>query len=260
MPVVFGPTCGPRQGPDGELYDYADAPRTTVTMSFLTQASALEAYLPPFCVLDGEPVVTVEHIELRDLEWLAGRTYSLLGVKYPVRYAGPSESVRGPFYAVLWENRPEPILSGREELGFAKLYCELPAPRVLRGRRQWAAVWDGHTFIELSVDNLRDAVPPAANPAIDGVIHHRYLPRVSATSEAEIEQMVLTPAGGATVRYESYQRGDAEVRFLPSTWEQLPTMFHIVNALAALPVLESRGASIAVTRGGKDLSDQRVLG
>jgi hypothetical protein len=36
-------------------------------------------------------------------------------------------------------------------------------------------------------------------------------------------------------------------------------MFHIVNALRDLPVLENRGASIVESQGGKDLSDQRRL-
>ena len=257
MPVVFGPTAGPRQAPDGSRFDYSQARRETASVSFLTDGAVLSRYLPPRCTLAGEPVVTVEHSTLFDLEWLAGRGYSLLNVKYPVEYRG-DERVSGPFLSVLWENLPEPILSGREELGYAKLFCELPPPRVLRGIRRYAAVWDGHEFMRLSINSLAESSPPPPSKA-DGVLHHRYLPRVSAEASSDIDQMVLSPSGGFSMRYVSFQRGTGSIEFIKSTWEQMPTMFHIVNALASLPVLENRGSSLACTIGYKDLSDQRVL-
>jgi hypothetical protein len=36
-------------------------------------------------------------------------------------------------------------------------------------------------------------------------------------------------------------------------------MYHVVNALAELPVIETRGGSLTVSRGGKTYRDQRVL-
>jgi hypothetical protein len=36
-------------------------------------------------------------------------------------------------------------------------------------------------------------------------------------------------------------------------------MYHVVNALSDLPILSSRGASIAITRGGKSNLDQQIL-
>jgi hypothetical protein len=258
MPFVFGPTVGPRQGPDGEVFDYSEAPRRSASVSFLTDAGVLSRYLPPRCELQGEPVVTVELAELLDLEWLAGRSYSMLGVRFPVAYRGESESVSGPFLAVLWENRPEPILSGREELGFAKLYAQLPPPRVLRGRHVYEASWEGHTFLTMTLSDLVDAKPPQSTPTQGGVLHHRYFPAVSEGGQS-IDEMVITPAGGASVTYDLFKRGAGAIEFHRSTWEQLPTMFHIVNALADLPVLEMRGAALVHSRGAKDLSDQRVL-
>jgi hypothetical protein len=257
MPIVFGPTPGPRAGEFGQAFDYSDAPRHITSVGFLTDGEALSRFLPPFCELDGEPVVTVEHVVLDELAWLAGRSYSLLSVKYPVVYRGPAETVRGSFLSVLWENLADPIISGREELGFAKLYCELPT-RTLAGFRAASASWDGHTFLKMEVSNLCDSAPPPAAP-VDGVIHHRYLPQVGSLGVAEVEQMVLSPTGGVQVRRESYQTGKGSIAFAPSTWEQLPTMHHIVNALASLPVLEVRTAYFERSRGAKDLSDQRIL-
>jgi hypothetical protein len=39
----------------------------------------------------------------------------------------------------------------------------------------------------------------------------------------------------------------------------MPTQSHIVRELACLAQLESRGASIVKTVGGKDLADVRIL-
>lgn len=261
MPWGFGPTTGPRMHVDGSAYDYAQASRTSGAVSFLTDADALQALLPPGFRLYGEPVVTVEATCLHDLPWLAGRGYSMLGVRFDAEYRGERDVACGPFLSVLWENRAEPIISGREELGFAKLFCDLPPERVLQGERHHAASWDGHTFMRLRIGRLEDAAPPppvAASPD-RGTLHYRYLPKVSSPGEADVAQAVLTPAGGAVTRYDTFQRGEGEVRFIPSSWEQIPTMFHIVNTLAALPQREARGATFSRSRGAKDLSDQRPL-
>lgn len=261
MPVVFGPSPGPRQGPDGLPFDWSDASRTTATASFLTDGPRLSRLLPPGFGLQGDPVVTVEATTLTNLPWLAGRGYRMLGVKFNTRFEGVSDVATGPFLAVLWENRPEPILTGREELGFAKLYAELPEPRQFGGIQHHQASWDGHTFFEMDLSELVNAHPSASSvptDALTGTLHWRYLPALDP-ADANIEQAVLTPAGGFEVRCESFKRGAGAIRFVRSTWEQLPTMFHIVNALADLPFLEARDATFSSTRGAKDLSDQRVL-
>jgi hypothetical protein len=259
MPTVFGPSPGPRGDAAGCAYSFEDSTRTTATVSFLTNDSVLSRLLPPRFSLVGEPVVTVEWTALRSLRWLAGRGYNMFGVKYNARFAGERDAAEGPFLAVLWENRADPIITGREELGFAKLYAELPEPRVLEGGVHHVAAWDQHVFARLSVSDLVDTPAPESSSRIDGQLHHRYLPRVSAPGDHDVSEVVLTPAGGYTQHIEKFQRGRGNVEFVRSTWEQLPTLHHIVNTLADLPQLEPRGATWSCTRGAKDLSDQRVL-
>ncbi len=53
--------------------------------------------------------------------------------------------------------------------------------------------------------------------------------------------------------------GEGVVQFHQATWEDLPTMCHIVNALHGLEIKEFRGGSMMKTVGDKDLSDQRIL-
>ena len=82
---------------------------------------------------------------------------------------------------------------------------------------------------------------------------------VLAVLGLDAEAAVLGPAGGFELTIDRFQRGKGSVEFIRSTWEQLPTMYQVVNGLADLPVVEVRGATLLQARGAKDLSDQRVL-
>ena len=47
---------------------------------------------------------------------------------------GEQDSVDGDLLLILWGNRADPIITGREDLGYAKLYCELPSLSAFRIR------------------------------------------------------------------------------------------------------------------------------
>ena len=260
MPVLFGPTVGPRQGPHGQRYDGQDAPFEVMGARFLSTAEALEPLLPQGFALDGDPVVTVEHTILQDLQWLAGRSYSMLGVKLPVVFTGADELLRGPLLTVLWENRPEPILSGREELGFNKLYADLPAPEQVGTTRSCRASWDGHGFFRMRLHGLAPAKPPKA-PASDGTLHYAYMPPMGQDGPHQSRtRVMLSPSPPATPsRIVQYQAGEAELEFTRSTFDQVPTMFHIINALSDLPVVEMLGGFTLSGRGKSDLAEQRMV-
>src|SRR3546814_10519540 len=81
----------------------------------------------------------------------------------------------------------DPIISGREELGFSKLFCDLPSPIEHDGRFLCRASWDGHEFASLDLAGLSAGAPPpeAAVPPSEGLLHYRYVPRVGAPGEAD---------------------------------------------------------------------------
>lgn len=261
MPYGFGPSAGPRQGPDGQRFDWSDTPRRrAVSTSYLTDAALLGRLLPPGFSLAGEPVVTVEVQYFTELEWLAGRGYNTLGVKFPATFRGASDEVTGMFLAVLWENLADPILTGRDELGFSKLYAEIPEPRILRGKECHGASWLGHRFIDIELHDAQEAEPPVpVGPATGGTLHYKFVPSTGNWGEADIAYACHTPPGGSQQRTTRFLRAQGTATFHPTGWEEMPTQFHVVQGLAALPVLEARGATITETRGGKDLADQRRL-
>jgi hypothetical protein len=265
MPYGYGPTAGPRQGPQGEPFSWTDTPhKLTVAASFLTDVDKLASLLPPRFSLVGEPVVSIELHVISELEWLAGRGYSMLYVRFPAAFDGQQGRTTGTFLSVLWENLADPILSGREELGFAKLWCDLPQPRLFRNRAVCTASWLTHQFCEIEVSDLATTEsktvpqPGLAGLQSEGVLHYKYIPATQDWGSASVEHACLSPAGGA-VKLESLRLGKGRVRFFPTSWEQMPTQFHIVTALAELPQLEQREAWVMTTRGGGDLSNQQRL-
>lgn len=259
MPTHFGPAPGPRQMPDGIATDPMRSPhRLSVAASFLTEAALLEQHLPQGFALAGEAVVTVEFHYMTGIDWLAGRGYTMVHVGWPATFTGTKDRATGRFLAVVWENLADPIITGRDEIGHPKLYAEVPPLRAWNGRQSCLAGWMGFRFLELEVSDLGDTPSPAKAPS-DGTLMLKYLPRTGTWGEAELQQVTLTPAGDPHNTIECHQVGVGGVRFHRAAWGDLPTMHHVVNALAALPILEPRGGSVTRSRGGKTYRDQRVL-
>lgn len=265
MPTHFGPRTGPRQGPDGRTFACEDNPKSTsLAVSFLTDGEQLEGMLPPGFSLAGEPVVTVAVTYMTEIEWLAGRGYNTLGVSFPATFQGERDRATGTFLTVLWENLTDPILTGREELGFAKIYCELPPPAVVRNEWHATASWMGFRFLDIHAQGLtrqsqEEIAALAAAPTNDGTLHYKYMPRTGEWGTADVAYACLTPAATPNRRVLERWVGDGSVDFHPARWEDMPTQYNIVNAFAGLAVREYRGAVLTKTVGGKDLSDQRIL-
>jgi acetoacetate decarboxylase len=259
MPTHFGPAPGPRQLPDDVVADPKRSPRRlSVAASFLTDAAMLERHLPEGFSLAGEPVVTVEFHHMTDIDWLAGRGYTMIWVGWPATFAGSRDRATGKFLAVVWENLADPIITGRCEIGHPKLYAEIAEPRRCNGAQICVAGWMGFRFLELEVSQLRDT-DPAQPSAASETLMLKYTPRTGAWGEADLCQVTLTPADDPDIRIEQRQTGAGTVRFHRAGWSDLPTMHHVVNALAALPVIEARGGAVTLSRGGKSYRDQRVL-
>ncbi|MBR54993.1 hypothetical protein CMK19_14635 [Candidatus Poribacteria bacterium] len=270
MPTHFGPSLGPRQGPDGRTFECKDNPKTTsISVSFLTNSDQIKSILPENFVLLGEPVVTVSATYMKEIEWLAGRGYNTLGVSFSVQFNGERDQAKGNFLSVLWENLTDPILTGREEIGFSKIYCELPEPRVLQGTTTCQASWMGFNFMDMSVYNLNQVElqkplsSTTKNEELTGTLHYKYIPHTggfpSSWGKADIAYVVLTPEKTPNRIVTEMWRGEGKVLFHHARWEDLPTQYTIVNTLSQLEIIEPRGASIVKSIGGKDLSDQRIL-
>jgi hypothetical protein len=265
MPTHFGPSYGPRQGPDGRKFENINAPKTTsMSVRFLSNSEQLKEFLPEGFTIRGQPLVTVTASYIKEIEWLAGRGYNTLGVNFPVTFIGDRDKVSGNFLTVLWENLTDPILTGREELGYSKIYCELPEPRVYGGKTQCMASWMGFKFMDMVLWNLNRLSPEEnekyfVDSKSEGVLHYKYIPKTGSWGEAEVEYTTFNPSKGNNKKIKETWKGEGSVKFHKATWEDLPTQYNIVNKFCELEVKKFVDATIVKSVGGKDLGDQRIV-
>jgi len=265
MPTHFGPSLGPRQGEGGCKFVNLDLPKMTViSVSFLTNREQLEELLPEGFEVGAEPVVTVEIQYITELEWLAGRGYNTLGVRFPAIFNGKKDHAVGNFLTVLWENLADAIMTGREELGFSKIYCEIPEPRIYQGQTHCTASWMSFKFMDLKIGNLTqmssaEVAALTSKQGDDGILHYKYMPKTGEWGKPDIAYAVLTPYAIPNRVIKEMWTGEGTVQFHKATWQDLPITFHVVNSFHNLEIKEYRGATMLKTVGAKDLSDQRIL-
>ena len=248
MPRVFGALPGPRNVPRDKWNLPNNQTNLVIAVTVRTDAAALAELLPPGCSLDGDPLVTVSMTFMSNIGWLAGRGYAILNVGFRIAHESRSQGrLTGIFTPVLWENLADPIMTGREELGFAKIYAEMPPPVVIGDSYSAIAAWQGFRFFEIEATDLVDSAMEPAPPT--GSFHYKFIPRTGALGEADAAYLEYAPPNRLATGYGGLKivrrlTGKGRFRFHPARWEDVPFQYPIINALAALPALEMRGASV----------------
>jgi len=255
MPTVFGPAPGPRNVPQEKAHLRYSKDITMWGVVGRTDAKLLAQLLPPRCKLDGEPRLDVNVMHLTNIGWLAGRGYNIVSVQIPAVFEGEQDTVRGSFCPVMWESMTDPILTGREELGFPKINAQIPAATILDGTWRGAASWEGYRFFDIEAGGFK---APANRPPPPGpLFFHKYMPKTGEWGTAEVSCMTVTGTE-PPVTVHSVEVGTGRFAFHFARWEDMPTQYPIVNALAALP-LEFTGAYLVKSSGGGDVSSQRIV-
>lgn len=274
MPLAFGPFPGPRQTSSGISHrGWQASTHRTSTIVFKTSAKILRSFLPNSSFrLDvpndiGYASLCITHLE--NLSWLAGRGYNHYGLYvHDVVCTSAGETVRGRFLVALWENLADPILSGREELGYAKLYAELNENyREESGAYELSASWLGTEFSTLEISGLgADRTGAGSNiiefQAGEGILHYKFIPKTGRPGEADAQYATFTPTAkeGTTVINRQLIGTNASFTFNSKTWEQLPTLFHILRKLEMMKPLEVVRSSVAWGTGLSDLREHRIVG
>lgn len=247
MPAHFGP----RPFSPKSSGWYRDV--TMMVVPFRTDRDLLAAYLPAPYEVAEDAVVTVTYARNREVDWLAGHGYNLIGVSAAAVFKGEEETIEGNYTLVMWENLTDPILTGRELQGIPKIYADIEDHTVLAGEWQTSASHFGHKILDMSVSDLREpsaeeiAAYGQATAGKDQPLAWRYLPGVSGFGHSSSD---FTTFPSETTLAES-QVGEGRIDWNTLSWEQNPTQFHIVNALAGLPVLAWLPALVA--RGSTNL-------
>jgi hypothetical protein len=248
MPRVFGALPGPRNVPKDKQHLPNNQRNMTLSSTVLTDAGRLSELLPPDCILDGEPLLTVTIMYMSNIGWLAGHGYAMFSVGFNISHVSPSRGrLTGSFKPVIWENLADPIVTGREELGFAKLFADLPAPLVVGDRLSANAAWQNFRFFDLEVMELADA--PVTAPEPTASFHYKYVPKTGTLNASDVDYLEFAPpdvaaTGYSPLRVTRLRRGIGKFAFRRTRWEDIPFQYPIINALADLPVLEVRSATV----------------
>jgi len=251
MPVFFGAQPCPRWWPEGVDEDFSVVPqRTVMGISYLSDRKVLEAGLPDGFSVWGEPVVTVEATYMTGFAWLAGGGYNMCDVKIPAVFQSKDGPIHGTLLMVRWEDLADPIITGREELGHNKLFCDIGPIQNYSGRYHARMSWRGYSFLKLIIEDLVEQDPPAGNPDNKGLLSYKYIPATGNWGEPDVAYATLTPPAWGGVKTTLYRTGKGQVEWQRPAFEDLPTQYTIVNGFAGFPMLESRGAFIADMTGG----------
>ena len=71
------------------------------------------------------PYIIITHKMHRNLPWLAGHGYNVTTFNVPVTYCGTNDEIKGQYQLAIWENHADPIICGREQLGYSKIYADI---------------------------------------------------------------------------------------------------------------------------------------
>ena len=263
MPAVFGPAPGPRQKADGTLWTLEESgimKAQWMTVRYRTERASIERILPPGFALRGEPEVHVSLAFFKNLYWLAGRGYGILNVEVPVTYTGRNEIINGAFCPVLFEGLPDAILTGREEIGFPKLFADIPdleidLEKAIAGGR---ASWFGFEFFNIALQGLTEVSGDKCLPGPGGAtLFYKYMPRTGPQGSGGCDIAYATtsqPLPGAAgdtspikfsdANFRKWKGDGGSVKWNRATFEQLPTTFHVVNGLADLEILDYLGCEM----------------
>lgn len=267
MPSHFGPAPGPRNVPKEIHIDHTLFPKTTaVTVKFRTDAQMLNEMLPPGFVLAGDPIVSLDFAYMDEIQWLAGRGYNICLVSWPATFTGTQDTVTGRFAAVLFENAADPIITGRDELGHPKVYCEIPPPMVLDNNWTCRLAWDGCEFLRVELTGLGKPAPDLPQAQSAGWIQYKYIPGTPLDAGPDCAYATLSPDpldpdAHENMTVQSQIFADAKISTPPVTWYDMPTVHHIANGIASLPVQEVVSASVTKVQGWiGDVGDTKRLG
>ncbi|KAI5212844.1 FAD/NAD(P)-binding domain-containing protein [Aureobasidium subglaciale] len=231
----------------------------TTSFSFMSAATVVEASI--ICC------------SLRSMTWLGNTGYDhcglyIHGVKYTKK---DGEILQGTFLPILFENLTDPIITGREELAAPKLGCDIDVS-ASGDSRSVRMSWRGTTFAELEWNGLHDkpqtngangagapngvngghAKPPGAPgppgppmPKIEdnGMFMYRYVPAVGEPGKADAEYAVFdeyekkAPSTSESQQdMQDQMTKSATIKFSAGDWNSLPTLHHIAQGLADVPI------------------------
>ncbi|KAK8126463.1 uncharacterized protein PG998_002222 [Apiospora kogelbergensis] len=276
MPVGFGPAPGPRQDVYGRSQAGLDQSRfVTATVKFQTSRTYLESLFPTPAFRFLSPatmcLASVSVTTLDNMAWLGGGGYShcglyLHGVGYFPK-AGPP--VVGSYLPVLFENLADAIVTGRDELGFNKTFCDIDIDRSSSssGSASYKArcSWRGAEFLSIALEDLQQQQPDAAEKQEGSdILTYKYIPATGQPGKADVEYACVVPHAdeakvAARTVTSTARSSQASIKSDAGSWQTLPTLHHVTSVLSGIPVYRVVEATVVEGTGVPDVSSCRRI-
>jgi len=289
-PFGFGASPGPRRplGLDPtnstiqSLRQKTPETYQTISIRFKTSRTCLENLLPPGFAFTSPGTLAQASIScttLSNMTWLAGGGYSHCGLYiHGVNHTKPDgndSKTFGTYLAVLFENSADPIITGRDELGMPKLFCDIEASVQQQDGNNAASVSlasRGTTFGKITLSGLAapsqkptPAPPgpaqrmpgPPPPPPEQGTFWQRYVPAVGEPGKTDADYTVFNPNPAPVEGEETLVAAEGVVEFQESSWESLPTLHHIARGLKEMPVYGIEEAKLVRGLGVGDVCEAR---
>ena len=261
-PVFFGPKPWEIDYEHMCYRLHQPADTTALTLVYETDYEKLEP-LVPSCFKLVEPVVTIMASQFEHIGWLAGNSYNIYQVSIPCSYDGDRDHVVGDFLLCLFENHCDPIVGGREGLGYTKIFCNIPNFKKLNG--VWTvptSSWD-FTFSKLTVDTNKKAKDEARFLEIlnrsQGKMNFKYVPG-TGKAEPDAAYPVFNPKWKKPDDYQfpmmetKIVNCDGNIEWFRPNWEDMPTYAHLAQYMASAPVKSIIGAQLKYYSDACDFS------
>lgn len=273
-PVGFGPAPGPRQDVWGRPRKALDSTFVTASIKFKTSRTFLQNLFPTESFSFKSPgtvaYASFSVTTLNKMAWLGGGGYNhfglyIHGVQYKKR---DGSTIVGTHLPLLFENSTDPIVTGRDELGMPKIFCEIDIHRRENSYRMQAS-WRGAKFCDFNLERLAPSDTSSEQGTIGGesdygILVYRYVPAVGERGKADCEYPVVVPheedakVVPSTV-HKVFKAHKPSVTFDKMDWDALPTLHHVVDVLADIPIYDVVGAKVVEGSGVPDVSAARRI-
>ncbi|KAK2601823.1 hypothetical protein QQS21_004606 [Conoideocrella luteorostrata] len=257
QPIAFGPLPSPRQDHLGRSFGDVNAMFTCYTIRFNTSATYLKTLFPnqSFSFQSSGTIAqaTWSCCELSNLAWLGGKGYRYVGLWIEgIQYTKKDGSkLYGSYLPVLFENSCDPILTGRDELGMPKLFCDINVKEELSATTV-ACSRDGTDFFKLTLQSLQQVDGGEANGRMpftqsqtrnDQQFVYRCVPAVGKPGILDAEYTVsLGNAAQSTSRVVEMQwRGEcseSNIWVEDNPEKSFSTLHGVISDLSEVPVYD----------------------
>jgi len=243
MPISFGPMPRFDQKLSEQVVD--GATHISSTIKFKTSRTLLQNLLPSasvtFASVGSVALASFTHTQHSNVGWLAGQSYNELA--FYIHSVQGKEQKAGSFpdsafLVVSFVDSPDVLARGRENPRLPMVFCNFDTWS-LGDRREITALWNNWAICKMEFRDIEEVTEKELVPD-PAVLTHRYFPGMGAGAQPAPDSIICLSRKdfnqpGATRRKTCV---DSALNVVDHSPQELPTLHHILERLAELPILE----------------------